>query len=284
MSVQLYRIKDWGMHFESHESRKYKRLDWVRIPNKHDGLGFRLVAAEKDGAALFGTWTLIVQVASKTGGYDSRGILSRDGQPLTSRDLEAMTGFPSRLFDRAFAFFSQPKIGWLLAEQWQTDLPLSAGTPGESPGTPGFSPGSHPLEKRREEKKREEEEGVCAAGAAPLDDSQWLESLKANPAYQGIDVDREYAKMITWCQTNKKQPNRRRFINWLNKCDRPMQTGAASRPAAPELSEPEAWKVYLKDNAGRISWAESAAIREWREVPRHWQASIIEGMRKRGLL
>ncbi len=36
-----YRVRDWGVHFENSRSRDYKKLDWVPIPNKHDGKGYR---------------------------------------------------------------------------------------------------------------------------------------------------------------------------------------------------------------------------------------------------
>ena len=33
---------------------------------------------------------------------------------------------------------------------------------------------------------------------------------------------REFDKMTAWCTVNRKQPSRRRFINWLNRAERPM--------------------------------------------------------------
>ena len=53
-------------------------------------------------------------------------------------------------------------------------------------------------------------------------DEQWLGQLSESPAYQGIDVRREYAKADAWCRTNRKQLSRRRFINWLNRIEQPM--------------------------------------------------------------
>jgi uncharacterized protein YdaU (DUF1376 family) len=50
-------------------------------------------------------------------------------------------------------------------------------------------------------------------------DSDWLKSLRQTDAYNGIDVDREFSKMGVWCSVNKKQPTRRRFIQWLNRCE-----------------------------------------------------------------
>jgi hypothetical protein len=70
----------------------------------------------------------------------------------------------------------------------------------------------------------------AAAVPTSQDDAAWLQGLKADPAYKGIGVDREHAKMCQWCAVNGKQPTRRRFVNWLNRCDRPI-TGQAAAPA-----------------------------------------------------
>lgn len=141
----LYRIAKWSETYETHDTRKLMRLNWIPVPNKHDGLGFRMIAAEKDSAALFGVWNLLIQVASKTD-RGHRGTLERGGNPLTASSLATMTGFPEKTIERGLLFFSHPSIGWLLAEQWQTDLPLSPDASGESPG-------------RREGKGREGKEG-----------------------------------------------------------------------------------------------------------------------------
>lgn len=46
--------------------------------------------------------------------------------------------------------------------------------------------------------------------------------LQASPAYSGIDVKAEAAKMFEWCAANSKQPTKRRLINWLNRADKPL--------------------------------------------------------------
>jgi 5-methylcytosine-specific restriction endonuclease McrA len=79
--------------------------------------------------------------------------------------------------------------------------------------------------EKEKEKKKESTTSVGADGSATspkADDSVWLESLKTDAAYQGIDVAVEWAKMTRWCDVNRRQPTRRRFINWLNRCDRPV--------------------------------------------------------------
>jgi hypothetical protein len=55
-----------------------------------------------------------------------------------------------------------------------------------------------------------------------INDQAWLECLKENPAYTGLDVDICLGKMIAWCEANGKKPTRRRFVNWLNREERPL--------------------------------------------------------------
>jgi hypothetical protein len=64
-----------------------------------------------------------------------------------------------------------------------------------------------------------------------LTDAQWIDSLIASPAYTGIDVRRELAKCENWCNTNRKQFSRRRFVNWLNRCEAPLAVTSAQLPA-----------------------------------------------------
>lgn len=74
------------------------------------------------------------------------------------------------------------------------------------------------------------------AGAVPAScsDAEWLAGLKADSAYEGIDVDREHAKMLRWCQENKKKPTRRRLINWLNRADRPLAAASGANRSEPQ--------------------------------------------------
>ncbi|HEX7859131.1 MAG TPA: hypothetical protein VF773_02260 [Verrucomicrobiae bacterium] len=66
-----------------------------------------------------------------------------------------------------------------------------------------------------------------------LSDDEWLQRLEGNPAYEGIDVRKEFGKMQAWASVNRKRPSRKRFINWLNNADRPMKV---TTPATPFLS------------------------------------------------
>lgn len=111
----LYRIVEWDHHYEVSQSKRAERpekLAWVAIPNKHDGKGFRRVARQTDAADLFAAWVLILEVASKCA---PRGTLIDSDGHLNAMDLADKTGFPERIFQRAFHFFTDSENGvrWL---------------------------------------------------------------------------------------------------------------------------------------------------------------------------
>lgn len=110
--MREYRIKDWDKHFENAASRKLDSLNWVPVPNKHDGEGFRTIITEKDGIIMYGCWHLILQVASKC---QPRGSLVRsDGSPHTAKSISIKTGYNNiEAIQRTLDFCSSTEVGWL---------------------------------------------------------------------------------------------------------------------------------------------------------------------------
>lgn len=135
-----------------------------------------------------------------------------------------------------------------------------------NPSTTQAEPKQEPneIEKKRKEKKAESE-----ADAPPPDfslendsdepekpkkqpkqtDSEWLADLATSPAYRGIDVRREHAKALVWAAANKKTMSRRRFVNWLNKCEPTMAQQAPSTSISTSLPEPNGWRAWVNENA-----------------------------------
>jgi hypothetical protein len=112
-----------------------------------------------------------------------------------------------------------------------------------------------------------------------LTEEEWFKELKANPLYQGIDIDREYAKMTEWCRARTFQPTRRRFINWLNKADKPLNGGNGNggfNPAREELV------LSLKNQANKyMPQLSNGAKQLFYEQKKHWialQAEVQAGI------
>lgn len=71
---------------------------------------------------------------------------------------------------------------------------------------------------------------VCVSGEAcarkskksKITDAEWLEMLKKNPAFTGIDIDKEKARAESWCMTNNRTCSRKFFVNWLLRVEKRM--------------------------------------------------------------
>lgn len=94
------------------------------------------------------------------------------------------------------------------------------------------SSGDFPLETETETESETETKTLGASPAAAtaasskkpeLSDEEYLDKLSKMDAYRHLDVRVEYSKMQAWCEANRRQPNRRRFVNWLNRAEAPMQ-------------------------------------------------------------
>ena len=86
-------------------------------------------------------------------------------------------------------------------------------------GSSVFSLQSSSSEKEKKTTSRETSRSVRRPTAC---DEEFLEELQRNPAYSMFDVKVIYHRMVAWCSVKGKDPTRRRFINWLNREDKPM--------------------------------------------------------------
>lgn len=146
-----------------------------------------------------------------------------------------------------------------------------------NPSTTQAEPKQEPnvIEKKRKEKEAESEADapppVLAFDDLPdqpekpqkqpkQTDEQWLADLATSSAYRGIDVRREHAKALVWAAANKKTMSRRRFINWVNRCETNMAPQMARAfDSTPSMSEPNGWRAWINDNAPDSVYARGGA-------------------------
>jgi hypothetical protein len=91
-------------------------------------------------------------------------------------------------------------------------------------------------EEKKEEKKKPEREA-----RAQQTDAEWMESLRSDPGYTGVDIDRQRARCERWCIENKKVFSRKRFVNWLNRTEQPIGVGGnvpSTIPPQPPANDP----------------------------------------------
>lgn len=99
MFKPTYSIVKWGELYENNRTRELANLRWVPIPNSHDSDSYNELVDRKNGAALFGAWIAIVQLASRC---KVRGVLTRDnGEPHDSKSIARITRLPIPTIEEA---------------------------------------------------------------------------------------------------------------------------------------------------------------------------------------
>lgn len=111
MARIVYRVKEWIEHFESRDSRRLKKMAWVKLSTKIDGDQYaELLSGHPDGPKHFAAWIGILQVAANC---KDRGILMRENRngPHTPISLAFKTRIPVDWFEGAIPRLIS--IGWL---------------------------------------------------------------------------------------------------------------------------------------------------------------------------
>jgi len=147
--MKRYRVVDWSSRYETGESRRLKRLDWIAVPVDFLGRDYLRLTKREDAVGVFAAFILILEVAAM---MPERGVLERNGIPLTAHDLADLTRFPFELFRDALPVLCrEPKeggLGWIAfdeveggEEEAKVDLFAVEASP-ESPETLRGSPGN----------------------------------------------------------------------------------------------------------------------------------------------
>lgn len=103
-----------------------------------------------------------------------------------------------------------------------------------------------------------------------LTDEEWLKGLSSEPCYNHCRVKDEYGKMLVWCKNQRppKQPTRRRFINWLNRIERPL--GGVASTAASKTSPrllPEQFRSWMLSQCRKEDRDKVAGWKTFADLP-----------------
>lgn len=103
-----YRIRNWDKHYENCETKRFKHLRWVPVPNQHDGKYWRRLWTLDRAAEIFAAFILMVELASK---MPERGVLADEDGELSTGDMALKTGAPEDIFVYAIPILCDLK--WL---------------------------------------------------------------------------------------------------------------------------------------------------------------------------
>jgi hypothetical protein len=207
-------IVDWDQHYENNRTRELKQMQWVPMPNRHDGDGYTELLDHPNGSSHFGAWCALVQVASRC---DPRGTLLRDSAvPHNEASLARMTRIPIKVWQEALPRLAS--IGWIR----NNEIPQGDATI------------PHPAAMNGMEWNGRKEGNTIALTRNTVsmpkpvfnfDDKLWdnISNEKVGEwqlAFPACDVELELRRMGEWLLANptKRKSNYARFIfNWLTK-------------------------------------------------------------------
>ncbi len=118
-----------------------------------------------------------------------------------------------------------------------------------------------------------------------LADQEWIESLKADPFLQGVEIDKEIAKCrFHWRnQTPPVQTTRRHIVNWLKKADRKILTLTSPDNATKAGEGPAGWLEWARENIPE--WVRfqdeknvGRSIPAWDKLEKHERKAIEDQM------
>jgi hypothetical protein len=109
-----YIIKNWCRQYETAETRKLKRLNWIAVPTDTSDKIYRRITRLENGAEVLGIWLSILEVASK---MPERGVLKDKDGDLNFQDFEDIGGFPAEKYQMAVEILASDKIGWIEKEK-----------------------------------------------------------------------------------------------------------------------------------------------------------------------
>lgn len=243
----LYSITNWDEHYENNRTRGMKVMQWVPVPNKHDGEGFVELLSQPNGTTLYGAWHLILQVASKC---KKRGVLAKDnGVPHDAQSIAAKTRGSLKAITEALEVCT--RIGWITATEWSDSTSSDpALCPQSARSLPAVCP--HPTEE--EEKGREgiekKEENPLPPTGGLLDEFGETEDTKPTSKAEQVP-HKQFVE--AWNQLG--QPFKR-ILDWTDK------RKDALRVRWGDATFREHWQRAL-EVMKRTSWANGNTERRW---------------------
>jgi hypothetical protein len=107
----MLHIVGWNTHYENANSRKYKKLSSVMVPNHFDGSRYAELITGENGVARYAAWITLICTAAR-GTVEQRGYLLRsDGTPHTAASLALITRIPAPIYEDAIPALI--RLGWV---------------------------------------------------------------------------------------------------------------------------------------------------------------------------
>ena len=254
-----YSIRDWSRYFENNRTRDLKDLRFVILPNKQDGDGYTELLDHPNGAAHYGAWVGIVQVASKgkhppeecdnpAGCCECRGSLLRsNARPHDPASLSRLTRIPASVFEEALPRLVN--IGWLeLLTQKRQQNQTSRTIPHDDGTIPqgGAALARARVQNRTEQNGKEDDDDW----RSKYSKVQWQSYIAEHP---GIKLRPRFLKSAGTGKHDETMKDWLEQNNGINATNRPGKNQTAAERRAAEFGRKlEKVKQLQRESSGAV--------------------------------
>lgn len=196
--------------------------------------------------------------------YDTEAPLTLDKRTLSKR-LRVNEDVLSEVLAE---FFFEDADGWHHARcdkeiqryQAKSEKAKLAGSQGgkkrvanaSSAGSERLANASNQNQNQNQNSTSAKADGRIAPRSPRLPDDEWIKGLESDLTYQGLNIRQELGKMQRWCEANRKQPSRMRFINWLNRAEKPIGITGQRQPKHAAYDPHNATKGLTPEQIGKF--------------------------------
>lgn len=113
-------------------------------------------------------------------------------------------------------------------------------------------------------------------GSTPTPLSKFLDILRADPYFEGLDIDAEYERAVQWCEKKERALTQRFFRDWLGRADRPDLVDDAEDVTEAVADE------WTKERIQALLQLYPGAVmppRPWNTIPLDVQCKVEEKVR-----
>lgn len=194
------------------------------------------------GVGLF--WMLVELMAESSSGYID-GSAEAELSLSLSVPKETLREFIDFATDEAISIFIKTKDGRITTKRMLKHISFrnERSKSGRSGGLRSglvrnlkLSSASSSALAQIEQRKGKERKGNKRVESKPATPSNFIEELKNNAAYKGIEVDREALKAKLWAEKRGRKFTERFFLNWMNRADKTVTVAVVRKEAKPNAT------------------------------------------------
>lgn len=242
--MKALHIVGWESYEHPDTKRSNANMPWVKTPTDHNGLSFIEIISHESGAAHFGVWNLLLQLAAN--GTPRGWLITNSGRIMGAKEIALKTRAKEPIVAEALSRLIA--VGWL--EELESASKSQAGRKQHASTQERTGEDSTGEDSTGEGEDRRDAQADCVGPEFMTTTGVWRMPLSVRASlvagFPHLDIDGQCAKAAAWTHSSTKRKTVRgmpKFLfNWMNR-DRGDRPG---NDPAPEALSPEQIAIGLE--------------------------------------